>query len=332
MKATTGIRRLHSAGCPARDSQARCTCGAGYEASVWDAGSGRKIRHTFPTLAAARSWRSDAEQGVRRGTLRATEPVTVNEAADALIEGMLSGAVRNRSGDLYKPSAARSYRASLDLHVRDDLGAMRLGDVKRRHVQALADRLVADGLSPSTVRNALMPLRVIFRRALRDDLVALNPCDGIELPANRGSRDRIVSVEHAAALISALTEPSDRALRATAFYAGLRRGELMASAGVTFPSREARCTSSVPMTRRRASTSRRSHGQGVVGFRLRVRSVTRSTAIVLVSPSPAPTTSFSERAGSRSGTTLSLRAPAPPGRPLTSTQSGCTRRGIRRPR
>lgn len=62
---------------------------------------------------------------------------------------------------------------------------MRLGDVKRRHVQALADRLVADGLSPSTVRNALMGLRVIFRRALRDDLVALNPCDGIELPANR---------------------------------------------------------------------------------------------------------------------------------------------------
>lgn len=73
-----------------------------------------------------------------------------------------------------------------------------------------------------------MPLRVIFRRALRDDAVALNPCDGIELPANRGRRDRIVSVEHAAKLISALTESSDRALWACALYAGLRRGELMA--------------------------------------------------------------------------------------------------------
>ena len=74
---------------------------------------------------------------------------------------------------------------------------MRLGDVQRRHVQRLADRLVADGLSPSSVRNALMPLRVIFRRAIRDGLAVVNPCDGIELPANRSERVEIVSPEHA---------------------------------------------------------------------------------------------------------------------------------------
>ena len=49
-----------------------------------------------------------------------------------------------------------------------------------------------------------MPLRVIFRRAIRDGLVAVNPCDRLELPANRGRRDRIVSAEHAAALVAAL--------------------------------------------------------------------------------------------------------------------------------
>ena len=124
-----------------------------------------------------------------------------------------------------------------------------------------------------------MPLRVIFRRALRDDAVALNPCDGIELPANRGRRDRIVSVEHAAKLISALTESSDRALWACALYAGLRRGELMAFAGVTLTSREGRCTSSVRMTRRPASTSSRSHAQADAGCQSRARCVTRSTGI-----------------------------------------------------
>ena len=81
---------------------------------------------------------------------------------------------------------------------------------------------------PSTVRNALMPLRVIFRRAIRDGLVAVNPCAGIDLPANRSARVEIVSPEHAAALIAALDAERDRALWATAFYAGLRRGELMA--------------------------------------------------------------------------------------------------------
>ena len=74
MKPTPGIRRLHSAGCKERDPERRCTCGAGYEASVYDKTAGRKVRKTFPTLAAARSWRSDAEHGVRRGALRAAGP------------------------------------------------------------------------------------------------------------------------------------------------------------------------------------------------------------------------------------------------------------------
>lgn len=230
MNPNPGIRRAHSTGCPARPrgSTRACTCNAGYEATVWDHASGRKIRKTFPTAAAARAWRSDAAHGVRRGTIRASEPTTVNDAADELVAGMASGAVRTRSGDRYKPSAVRGYRDALDNHVRRDLGAMRLGDVHRRHVQRLADRLVADGLSPSTVRNALMPLRVIFRRAIRDDLVAVNPCDRIDLPANRSARVEIVTAEHAAELVAALDGPRDRALWATALYAGLRRGELMA--------------------------------------------------------------------------------------------------------
>jgi integrase len=230
MKPTPGIRRLHSPRCPARPraSTKRCKCGAGYEASAWDNAAGRRIRKTFATLVEARAWRSEAQSGIRRGTVRASEPTTVNEAADALIEKMTNGTVRTRSGDRYKPSTIKGYREGLDLYVRDDLGAMRLSDVRRRHVQALADRLVGKGLSPSAVRNGIMPLRVIFRLALRDEVVGVNPCTGIELPANRSRRVEIVSTEHAAALIDALDNERDRGLWATAFYTGLRRGELMA--------------------------------------------------------------------------------------------------------
>jgi integrase len=152
----------------------------------------------------------------------------VNDAADELLAGMRAGTIRTRSGDPYKPSAVRGYDAVLRDHLRPALGAMQLGEVVRRHVQQLADRLVADGFSPSTVRNALMPLRVIFRRAIRDELVLVNPCAGIDLPANRGRRDRIVGVDTAAQLIAVLPTPFDRALWATVLYAGLRRGELLA--------------------------------------------------------------------------------------------------------
>ena len=50
---------------------------------------------------------------------------------------------------------------------------------------------------------------------------------GVELPSVRGRRDRIASPKEAAALIAAVRE-EDRAVWATAFYAGLRLGELLA--------------------------------------------------------------------------------------------------------
>ena len=72
-----------------------------------------------------------------------------------------------------------------------------------------------------------MPLRAIYRQAIALDEVAVNPTAGVQLPAVRGKRDRIASPAEAARLIDALPQ-RDRALWATAMYAGLRSGELQA--------------------------------------------------------------------------------------------------------
>ncbi len=139
------------------------------------------------------------------------------------------GSIRTRSGDAYKPSALRGYEQALRTRILPELGAAKLSEVGRTDVQNLADRLLALGLDPSTIRNALMPLRAIFRRAIARGDVAVNPTTGLELPAVRGRRDRIASPAEAAALLAALPE-EERPLWATALYGGLRRGELMALA------------------------------------------------------------------------------------------------------
>ena len=84
------------------------------------------------------------------------------------------------------------------------LGAARLTEIRRADLQALIDRLLADDRDPSTIRNTLLPVRAIYRRALTRGEVALNPTVGLELPAVRGRRDRIASREEAAALLAAL--------------------------------------------------------------------------------------------------------------------------------
>lgn len=196
-----------------------------YRAAVWSNRDRKRIRRTFPTMAAAKGWRRDALGELEKGRLRPPDPTRVREAASAFLEGAECGTIRDRSGRPYKPSTIRSYRRALDLRLLPALGHYRLTELRRPDIQALIDSLAAEGLSASTIRNTLDPLRAIFRRALSRDLVAVNPTLSLELPAPDGGRQRIASAAEAEALLAAL-RPTDRALWATALYAGLRRGEL----------------------------------------------------------------------------------------------------------
>jgi integrase len=160
--------------------------------------------------------------------------MTLRDAAEELLAGMADGSIVNRSGESYKPSVVRSYELSLRLHVLDDLGARRLDDLDAGDLQRLAEGLrrklnPATGrpLDASTVRNALNPVRAIYRRAILLGRAGINPTAGLQLPAVRGRRDRVAGPGEAASLIGALAE-RDRPLWTCAFYGGLRRGELQA--------------------------------------------------------------------------------------------------------
>ena len=204
----------------------RCSCP--WEASVYSKQDGKKIRKTFPTKAAAKAWREEKLGAVRRGEVRAPTATTVREAAAAFLAGARDGSIPTASGGRYKPATIRGYAVGLNKRVLPALGGRRLSDVQRRDVQALADRLTGEGLSASTIHNTLDPLRVIYRRAIqREEGVSIDPTERLELRRPDGQRDRIASPDEAAALIAAL-DASERALWATAFYAGLRRGELQA--------------------------------------------------------------------------------------------------------
>lgn len=221
-----GITVRHTRACPSRTGSL-CRCSPTYQAQIWSTREGGRITKTFPTLAAAKSWRQDAAVALRRGTLRATSSPTLKAAAEEWLEPAEGGLVRNRSGDRYKPSALRGYKQALDGRVLPVLGSQRLNEVRRSDVQRLINRMMAEGLGASTIRNALMPLRAVYRSALALDEVAVNPTTGVQLPAVRGRRERIASPPEAAQLLAALPA-SERALWATAMYAGLRSGELQA--------------------------------------------------------------------------------------------------------
>lgn len=219
-----GIVRKHSRACSAPAK--RCNCKPSYLATA--KASGQRVRKTYRNLAEAKSWRADTLAKMQRGEVRAATKLTLREFADDWIDGAEAGRIRNRSGRLYKPSVIRSYRRALDRRILPALGDRKLAEIRRGDIKrGVIEPMIEAGWSGSTIRNALNPLQAILRDALDDELIAVNPIAGLKLPApNRRARGA-VDLEDAFALVDAL--PADqRALWATTFYTGLRRGELRA--------------------------------------------------------------------------------------------------------
>jgi integrase len=217
-----GIVVKHRAGC-AHERDGRCNCTRIYQAAVWSARDGKRIRKHFRSLREAKSWRAESYGKLHRREMRAPSAMTLGQAAERWLAGAREGSIRNRSGDEYKPSTIRSYDQTLR-GVVDELGRLRLSDLTVEDLQDYADRMLARGAHPSTIRNGIMPVRVICRWHRRE--VPVNPTVGLALPAVRSRRARIASPAEAEQLLETLA-CSDRPLWATALYAGLRRGELM---------------------------------------------------------------------------------------------------------
>jgi integrase len=229
MSKSTGIRPRHARACSRRtDKQAPCRCTPTFEANVYDAKAEKRITKVFPTKSAAMRWREDARVALRSGDLSADRGPMFTDAVEALLERMRAGHVRTRSGEPYKPAAVRGYKSSLYLRAIPAFGHLRLAEVTRRDVQRFIDELVDKGFATATIDSDLTPLRVLFRQAVKREQVRINPMTELDVPAVRCKPRRVVPDADAKAMIAALDAGAERALWATAFYAGLRMGELSA--------------------------------------------------------------------------------------------------------
>lgn len=157
--------------------------------------------------------------------MRAPTATTLREAWEVWIEAARRGEIRNRNRRAYKPAALRSYDNDMKLYVLSGYGARRLADIRADDLQGLVDRLIGNGLSGSRVRNVVVPLQALYRRHRRE--VPVNPTRDLDLPEAGGVREWHGTPAEARQKLAALPI-CERALWATAFFAGLRRGELRA--------------------------------------------------------------------------------------------------------
>jgi integrase len=224
-------KQMHRNSCTRKSG---CSCP--WEAEVYDPRAvtksgkrGAKKRKRFSGKGAhaeAKGWQRDTEVALtKRGTTATSRTPTLSAAWEDWLDKAERGEIRSRKRTEFKPSTLRGYRRSLETYVLDDLGARRLHEITGRDLQSLVQRLNGQGLAGSTVRNTVVPLQSLYHEHRRE--LDVDPTIGLDLPEPGGRRERAASPKEAGKLLAALPV-EDRALWATAFYAGPRLGELRA--------------------------------------------------------------------------------------------------------
>jgi integrase len=225
-----GVRPRHSNWCHSQHGEV-CGCAPRWEAWVYSRRDRAKVRKSFAEYWEAKAWRHEQLKLASNGLLFAPSRRTLSELGVLWIALAQQGKIRNRSGRRYKPSALRTIETDLRLHLTPSLGDKPMAAIIRRDLQRLVGGWLDEGFSPSKIRSIVNALRVLWRDfdllTDSDNELLADPTQGLRLPSGGGRHERIASPSEARRLIDALKH-GDRALWATAIYAGLRHGELRA--------------------------------------------------------------------------------------------------------
>lgn len=188
-----------------------------------DPATGKRRRRTLTF----RGTRRDAEKALtdalhQRDTgfdLR-PEKLTV---ADYLDRWLRDYALHNVARSTY-----HRYHSIVERHLKPQLGALKLVDLRPAHIQAAYSEYLSEGLAPRTVLQHHHILREALQQAVRWQLAYRNPADAVTPPRPERHEIRALDPHEAARLLAAATGTPVEALITVALETGMRQGELLA--------------------------------------------------------------------------------------------------------
>ncbi|GAU67617.1 hypothetical protein SSP35_05_01840 [Streptomyces sp. NBRC 110611] len=139
-------------------------------------------------------------------------------------ESFRAVAERWRTSAVHRPTTASRVERGLRNHIYPMFGDRPVAGIRASDIRAwIKDR--SQVLAPSTLEVTYAYLVTPLKAAVRDRIIASNPCDGVRLPRQRKAEVTPLHNDAVRALIEAAA-PRFRALYLLAASSGLRQGEL----------------------------------------------------------------------------------------------------------
>lgn len=121
----------------------------------------------------------------------------------------------------------RSVYGSTQKEVRQKLAQITASIDKGTHIQRLYNSMTRAGLSGKTVKNTSAIMHKAFSVALKQGIIATNPCDAAELPKAERKEIRPLADDEIPLFLSAIDSSPMRNAYALCLFAGLREGECL---------------------------------------------------------------------------------------------------------
>ena len=160
-----------------------------------------------------------AQRAAEQGLPIADERLTVAKFLDDWLESAQSS---------LRPSTLRSYQDIVRLHIKPELGKVKLAKLSPRQVQNLLNKKLKTGLSRRRCEYIYAVLHRALGQAVRWGIISRNVAGLISPPRPKKKTAKFLTLEQARKLLQAAEGDRLEALYSVAMSAGLRRGEIVA--------------------------------------------------------------------------------------------------------
>lgn len=193
--------------------------GPRYTAIYWDTAGRQRSAGTFNSRREAEKAGRQAESQVQAGTW--VDPISGKTSFKDYVEKAWWPSRH------LEASTKAAYRSYLDKHFIPYFGDHPMAEILPSMVQSWVTQAAASNLSSRSVVKYHVMLHGIFKRAVRDRIIAYNPCADTELPKVVKKKRRIITPDEFERLLVCIPARF-HVLVLTEIETGLRWGELVA--------------------------------------------------------------------------------------------------------
>lgn len=124
-----------------------------------------------------------------------------------------------------QPRTYELYEAAVRNHIRENIGAVRLGELRRDHIRDLFDRKLS-GIGSRMRQIVYRVLSSSLAAAEEDDIILKSPCLKKDKPKHRAAQQKYLTQEESLQLLRAAQDGDYHGLFLLALTTGMRQGEI----------------------------------------------------------------------------------------------------------